>query len=81
MDKEYEQFILDMLFIAVSSDDHEDSMGEILDIITDEDAEEYDLEDIMYAAQFAGMYHTPTSLEQESLNDVRFTLAFRYLNG
>ena len=79
-DKEYEQFILDMLFIAVSADDHEDAMGDILDIITDDD-EDYDFNDILYAHQYASMYHEPTSFEEEALKDVRFTLAFRNLNG
>jgi len=78
--KEYEHFILDLLFMAVSADDHEDAMGEILEAITEPDVE-FDLNDVMYAAQFASMYHEPTSFEEEALNDVRFTLAFRELNG
>jgi hypothetical protein len=56
-------------------------MGDILDIITDEDEEEFDLNDVMYAEQFASMYHEPTSFEEEALKDVRFTLAFRHLNA
>ena len=79
-DKEYEQFMLDMLFVAVAAHDHEDAMGDILDILTDED-EDYDFNDILDAHQYASMYHEPTSLEEEALKDVRFTLAFRNLNG
>lgn len=75
-----EQFILDMLFVSVSADDHEDVMNEILYYLTDDD-EEIDLDDIVFASMFAGEYHIPTSFEQESLEDVRRELARRYLNG
>ena len=79
-DKEYEQFILDMLFIAVSADDHEDCMYEILSCITDED-EDFDFDDIIYASMFASIYHNPTSFEQDALNDVRLAIALRHLNS
>jgi hypothetical protein len=84
MDKEYEQFLLDLLFISVFCDDHEDAMNDVLAVITDEDEydeEEFNLEDIAFAAMFAGVYHTPTSFEQEALNDVQKILALRHLNG
>lgn len=77
---EEEQFVLDMLFVSVSADDHEDCMNEILYYLTDDD-EEIDFNDIMFASMFAGEYHNPTSFEQESLEEVRRELARRYLNG
>lgn len=80
-DKEYDKFIMDMLFIAVSSQDHEDAMEEILYLISDEEDEEFELEDIIYAAGFASMYHRPSSLEAESLDYIRILLAERHLNG
>lgn len=81
MDKLDSEFVMDMLFISVSSDDHEDAMTDILHCISDEDVEEFELDDIMFASMFAGMYHIPTSLEQEALIDVQKELAWRYLNG
>lgn len=77
---EEEQFILDMLFVSVSADDHEDVMNEILYYLTD-DGDEIDFDDIMFASIFAGVYHVPTSFEQESLDEVRRELGLRYLNG
>ena len=85
MDKEYQQFLLDLLFISVFCDDHEDAMNDVLACITDEDdfdeEEGFDLDDILFAAMFAGAYHIPTSFEQEALNDVHRMLAMRHLNG
>jgi hypothetical protein len=80
MDKEQAEFVLDMLFVSRFCDDHEDCMNEILYYLTD-DNEEFDLDDIVYAAMFAGTYHRPTSMEQESLNEVHRMLAWRHLNG
>lgn len=74
------QFILDMLFVSVFADDHEDAMLDILDCICDPD-EEPDLNDLALASDFAGAYHVPTSLEQEMLNMVHKALTMEYLNG
>jgi hypothetical protein len=81
MDKDYAEFVMDMLFVSIFNDDHEDAMDEILYYITDDDQEEYDFYDIIYASGFAGMYHTPSSIEQESLDYIRKEITLRELNG
>lgn len=69
-DKEYNQFLLDMMFLAVSADDFDDGMTEILECLTDPD-DEFELTDILFASDIVSIFQRPTSLEQEVLNDYR----------
>jgi hypothetical protein len=62
-------FELFLLFLAVSSQDHEDSMCEILDVLVE--GEEGDVTDALIAAEYSAVYHRPTSLEEEVLEELR----------
>lgn len=74
------QLMLDMLFVSIFADDHEDAMLDILDCICDPD-EDPELGDLAFASDFAGAYHAPTSSEQEMLIRVHYALTMEYLNG
>lgn len=73
------QFILDMLFVSRFSLDHEDAMNEILYHIS-QDEYESSYEEILTAANFAMMYHYPTTMEYETLERIRFEITERDLN-
>jgi hypothetical protein len=79
-DDSYGQFLLDMLFVSIVAQDHEDAMNDILDIIVDEDLDEATVDQILFAADFAGAYHLPTSMEKELLDNYRTLAALDRLN-